>query len=157
METLFAENRTLIVFLHVISAVIWVGGMIAIRFSAHYSLAQLESKERLARTAYMLRNLFMIVAPFVVILLVTALIMALALGLHHGELKLVAFAKEGIWTIMTLNLLFMVLRRNKAQKLINEGKFDGAKSLLELIGTVLVPVNIALGIVAIYLGVTLSF
>jgi len=157
MDVLFAENRTLIVFLHVISAVIWVGGMIAIRFSAHYSLAQLEINERLARTAHMLKNLFMIVAPFVVILLATALIMAIALGLHEGELKLFAFAKEGIWTIMTLNLLFMVYRRNKAQRFINEGNFDAAKPLLGLIGRVLVPVNIAFGIVAIYLGATLSF
>jgi uncharacterized membrane protein len=156
METLFAENRTLIVFLHVISAVIWVGGMIAIRFSAHYSLAQLEGNMRLARTAHMLKNLFMIVAPFVVILLATALIMAIAMGLHHGGLKSLAFAKEGIWTIMTLNFLVMVFRRNKAQNLINSGDFEGAKPLLGPISKIMVPVNIILGIVAIFLGAVFS-
>ena len=156
METLFAENRALIIFLHVISAVIWVGGMIAIRFSAHYALAALEGPERLARTAQMLRNLFMIVVPFVVILLATALIMAIAMGLHHGDFKTLAFAKEGIWTVMTLNLAVMIFRRNKAQRLINEGDFAGAKPLLGLIGAVMVPVNIVLGLVAIFLGVLLS-
>ena len=30
MQDLFLENKTIIVFLHVISAVVWVGGMIAI-------------------------------------------------------------------------------------------------------------------------------
>ncbi len=156
MSELFAENRNLIVFLHVISAVVWVGGMIAMRFAAHYSFAELEPPLRLARTAHALKNLFTIVVPFVVLLLATALIMAIGMDLHHSDLKFVAFAKEGIWTVMALNLTAMILRRNKAQKLIDAGDFAGAKALLGLIGTVMVPVNIALGVVAIFLGVTLS-
>jgi putative copper export protein len=35
MTELFWANTELIVFLHVISAVIWVGGMVAMRFAAH--------------------------------------------------------------------------------------------------------------------------
>ena len=45
--SLFANYSDIIIFLHVISAVIWVGGMIAMRFAAHYSFAQIEDESRL--------------------------------------------------------------------------------------------------------------
>ncbi|MBN2894549.1 MAG: hypothetical protein JXK05_01470 [Campylobacterales bacterium] len=156
MSEFFATYQTPIIFLHVLSAVIWVGGMIAMRFAAHYSFAALEAPQRLARTAHALRNLFMMVVPFVLLLLLTALIMAVGMGLHHGELKLIAFAKEGIWSVMALNLGAMIYRRKKAQRLIDAGEFSSAAPLLGLIGRVMVPVNIALGIVAIFLGVMLG-
>ena len=38
----FKNYSSIIVFLHVISAVIWVGGMIAIRFAVHYSMQNIE-------------------------------------------------------------------------------------------------------------------
>ena len=156
MSEFFVENRNMIVFLHVISAVIWVGGMIAIRFAAHYSFARLEPPQRLERTAHVLKNLFTIVVPFVVLLLVTALVMVIGMDLHHSDLKMLAFAKEGIWSVMALNLFVMIWRRNKAQKCIDTGDYFGAKALLGLIGLVMVPVNIVLGIVAIFMGVMLS-
>jgi uncharacterized membrane protein len=156
MMDLLSEYRTQIVFLHVFSAVVWVGGMIAMRYAAHQSLMHLSPPERLERTAHALKRLFAIVAPFTLILLVTALIMAIGMGLHKSELKTLAFAKEGIWSVMLLNYLAMVLRRNSAQKMIIHGDLVGAKAKLELIGKFMVPVNILLGIIAIYLGVTFS-
>ena len=42
METLFNNFSSLIVFLHVLSAIIWVGGMIAIRFAVHYSMQEVD-------------------------------------------------------------------------------------------------------------------
>lgn len=51
MSEFFQNYSALIVFLHVISAVIWVGGMIAIRFAIHYSIQEIqEPKLRLERT-----------------------------------------------------------------------------------------------------------
>jgi len=72
MVEFFWANTELLVYLHVISAVVWVGGMIAMRFAAHYSFQVLEPADRLARTAQALGNLFKIVAPFIVLLIVTA-------------------------------------------------------------------------------------
>jgi uncharacterized membrane protein len=156
MADFFASYRSIIIFLHVISGVIWVGGMITMRYAVHYSLIELEPPLRLERTSEALKNLFRIVVPFVIILLVTALIMAVAMDLHHGELKMTAFIKEAIWGVMSINLFMMILRRAKAQKLMLSGEYAQAKPLLGLIGSVMVPVNIALGVTAIFLGVTLS-
>ena len=167
---IFADYRTQIVFLHVISAVIWVGGMVAMRFAAHNSFAEIESPlHRLERVAHALKRLFWIVTPFVIILIITAVIMAVGLGfreaavdVNHNVIDENAFfiyqlvhTKEAIWVIMASNLALMMFLRNKAEKLLLKGDATGAKGKLGLIGKYMVPLNIILGIVAIYLGVYL--
>ncbi|WP_304545632.1 hypothetical protein [Sulfurimonas microaerophilic] len=167
---LFAEYKTIIVFLHVISAVVWVGGMIAMRYAAHYSFAQIESPlHRMQRSAHALKRLFTIVSPFVFILIITAVIMAVGLGFRAAAVDAsgnviddyamyiynLVHVKEVIWMVMAVNLLAMILRRNKAQKLLDAGDSAGAKKALELIGKYMVPLNIILGVIAIFLGVTL--
>ena len=167
---IFADFRTQIIFLHVISAVIWVGGMIAMRFAAHNSFAEIESPlHRLERVAHALKRLFWIVTPFVIVLIITAVIMAVGLGFreaavdaNHNVIDADAFfiyslvhVKEAIWVIMASNLALMMFVRNKAEKYLNMGDTLGAKNRLGLIGKYMVPLNILLGISAIYLGVFL--
>ena len=170
MITLFADFRTQIVFLHVISAVVWVGGMVAMRFAAHNSFLEIESPlHRLERISHALKRLFYIVSPFVIILIITAVIMAVGLGFRVAavdasgnvidayamELYNLVHIKEVIWMIMGANLAVMMYLRAQADKLLVKGDSTGAKSKLGLIGKYMVPLNIILGIVAIYLGVTL--
>lgn len=166
---LFANHKTIIVFLHVISAVVWVGGMIAMRFAAHHSFMELSPEQRLPRVAHALKRLFTIVSPFVIVLIVTAVIMAVGLGFRAAAVDVngnviddyamyiynLVHVKEVIWMIMSVNLLAMILRRNKAQKLLDAGDMAGAKNILGLIGKYMVPLNIILGVIAIFLGVTL--
>ena len=157
MQEFFLEHKTIIVFLHVFSAVIRVGGMISMRYAAHYSFVEIESpQKRLERTAHALKRLFYLVLPFVIILLITAIIMIKGYSLSQSEFGLFAHAKEGIWTIMFLNLLAMIYRRNKAEKALEQADFVLAKNQLGLIGKVMVPLNIVLGIIAIFLGTYLS-
>ncbi|MFY9141335.1 hypothetical protein [Sulfuricurvum sp.] len=166
----FAHHRTLIVFLHVISAVIWVGGMIAIRFATHQSLAQIsDPKLRLERAAHTLKRLFTIVLPFVIVLIITAVIMAVGLGFRAAAMDPMGnvideyamsiyntvHIKEAIWLVMSLNLGAMMYRRRKAEKALKEGDITAAKDLLGVIAKYMVPVNIGLGIIAIYIGVFL--
>jgi len=153
MEQFFSEYKVIIVFLHVISAVIWVGGMVAMKYASHPSFMEIESPlKRLERIADALKRLFCIVAPFVLILLATAIIMVKGYSISDTEYKMFAYAKEGIWTIMFLNLAVMIRKRNNAQKAIERGELLLAKKQLGMIGKYMVPVNIALGVVAIFLG-----
>jgi uncharacterized membrane protein len=166
----FANFSTEIIFLHIISAVVWVGGMIAMRFAAHQSIQMIENTHvKIERTAYALKRLFTIVAPFVVILIITAILMAVGYGFRAAavdangnvidayamHLYNLVHVKESIWMIMTANFIAMVIRRNKAEKLIKNGDLIGAGAILKIIGKYMVPLNIILGICAIYLGVTL--
>lgn len=153
MVELFLANKTFIVFAHVISAVVWVGGMIAMRYAAHPSLMQIESPAaRLERIAAALKGLFTIVLPFVIILIITAVFMIKGYGLSQSEYAMFSHAKEGLWSIMFINLIVMIRRRNRAEKALKDSDVVLAKSQLELIGKYQVPANIVLGVCAIFIG-----
>ena len=142
-----------IVFLHVISAIIWIGGMIAIRLAVHPNLQLIEdTKTKLSRTLAIMGSFFNIVIPFIIILLITALIMSLG---HPLENKIFMNIKEAIWMIMVLNFTWMYITRKKAQTFFDKNRLADAKLTLIIIPKVLLPINIILGIVALWLGVTL--
>ena len=152
----FKNYSSIIVFLHVISAVIWVGGMIAIRFAVHYSMQNIEEpKIKLARTLELLKRFFSMVIPAILTLLITAIIMIITLGFKETELYSVVITKEIIWFIMTFIFLIVYVKRNKAQKAFDSGDFANAKNNLLPIATYFIPVNIILGLIAIFLGITL--
>ena len=152
MKQLFEDYATIIIFLHILSAVIWVGGMIAIRFAVHPALQSIEDpKVKLDKTLQIVGKLFHIVLPFIFIGLITALIMLIGAGFSGWIVHL----KESIWTIMTLNFIYMYIKRYKAHKLFDQGNLAGAKAMLSILPTVLLPINIVLGLTAILSGVIL--
>jgi len=172
MTDLFWAHTELIVFLHVISAVIWVGGMIAMRFAAHHSFASIEDPRlKLQRIAHALKRLFYIVIPFVIILIITAVLMAVGWDFRNAAVDAsgnvidenamlmynFVHLKEVLWMLMAGNLGFMMWLRSKAEKLLAEDNLRDTQKKLGLIGKYLVPLNIAMGIAAIYLGVVLRY
>ncbi len=156
MTEFFNNFSSIIVFLHVISAVIWVGGMIAIRFAVHYSIQNIEDpKVKLGRTLENLKRFFNIVIPTIITLLITAIIMIIALGFKGTALYNIVIVKEIIWTIMLIIFITIYMKRNKAQKAFDSGDFANTKKQLIPIATYFIPINIVLGLVAIFLGITL--
>ena len=102
------------------------------KFAAHPSFIQIESPlHRLERISQSLNRLFMIVLPFVVILIITAVIMAVGLGFRAAAVDAsgnvideyamhiynLVHVKEVIWMIMAANLTAMIFIRNKEQKI----------------------------------------
>lgn len=157
MVELFAEYKVIIVFLHVISAVVWVGGMIAMRYAAHPSFMALESPaQRLERIVYALKRLFIIVFPFTIILVLTAVVMLIGYDLKSTDYAQLGYVKEGIWMLMFLNYLLMVKRRNRAAAFLEKNDILGAKIAMALVGKYMIPLNIILGVIAIFLGSNLS-
>ena len=156
MTEFFNNFSSIIVFLHVISAVIWVGGMIAIRFAVHYSIQNIEDpKVKLGRTLENLKRFFNIVIPTIITLLITAIIMIIALGFKGTALYNIVMVKEIIWTIMLIIFITIYMKRNKAQKAFDSGDFANTKKQLIPIATYFIPINIVLGLIAIFLGITL--
>ena len=156
MVELFGAYAHEIVFLHVISAFIWVGGMIAIRFAVHPNMQLIDDpKVKLGRTLAIMGKFFHIVIPFILLILITGLIMAIATEGHHSEQKFTFISKESIWMIMSMNFIWMYFKRRKAQKLFDAGSLSEAKITVALIPKVLLPINIILGIIALWFGVTL--
>jgi uncharacterized membrane protein len=145
----------IIIFLHVLSAIVWVGGMIAIRVAVHPTMQSIEEpKIKLGKTLIIMGKLFHLVLPFIVLLLITAIMMVLQFH-FEGKFASLAYTKEIIWSVMTLNFSIMYLKRYRAEKLFNLGKLAEAKQQVSNIPNLLLPINILLGVVALYLGVVL--
>ena len=155
VESLFANYADWILFFHVMAAIVWVGGMIAIRFAVHPSLQHIEDPTvRLARTLEVLGNFFTLVIPMIVIIIATAVVMSLGLNFKEGDpgLNKIVHVKEGIWLLMSAIFATVYIRRNRAERLFVGGDLAGAKMQLEPIAAYLIPANILLGMLALYLG-----
>jgi len=153
---LFSDYAFYLVFLHVLGAIVWVGGMIGMRVAVHPGLQHIEDpKKRMARTLEIVRNLFALVLPFIFIILITGFIMGLAVGAPGTPAGTVVHIKEGVWTLMTINYSVMVWRRNKAERYFVSGDLAGARAMMAPIPNLMLPVNIALGILALVLGIAL--
>ncbi len=156
MVDFFNNYSSIIVFLHVISAVIWVGGMIAIRFAVHYSMQNIEEpKIKLERTLENLKRFFSLVIPAILTLLITAIIMIIGSGFKESTLYSLVIVKELIWTLMTIIFIIIYIKRNKAQKSFLNEDMNTTKNNLIPIANYFIPINILLGIVAIFIGVLL--
>jgi len=159
-----------IIFLHVLSAFIWVGGMIAIRFAIHPSLQLIEDPSvRLGRTLAITGKFFHFVIPFIILIIITAIFMSVGLGFRASAVSAtgeiisqsayaiyqIVHIKEVIWIVMVANFSYMYIKRAKAQKLYDSGELSSAKESVAIIPKLLLPINITLGILALWLGITL--
>ena len=155
MIDIFTSFGTLIVFLHIISAVIWVGGMITVRFMVHPAMQLIATPAvRVSRSIHITKNLFNIVIPAILLLVVTGIVMIYGFG-HKGDILI--HAKEGIWTFMLINFVVMYLRVKKADKLMRDkdDKLAEAQKQLGVVSKYMLPVNIVLGLSAIFIGASL--
>jgi len=126
--------------------------MIAIKFAVHPVIQTIdEPKIRLGTNLRIVGRLFNLVMPFIVMSILCALLIIQGAGYAGGFIYL----KEAIWTIMSLNYAYMYFQRSQAQTLFNRGDLEGAKSKMRLLPTILLPINIVLGIGTIFLGVML--
>jgi len=153
---IFNDLTSLIIFLHVFSAIIWVGGMIALRFAVHFTMQGIEKPEvKLKLILDYLQRFFNIVRPMIGLLLVTAVIMTIGFAFKGTPMAIIAHTKEAIWLVMTAVFIVIYLKRNTAQMYFDAKDFKSSKQTLELIAKYLIPINIILGLVALYLGITL--
>lgn len=156
MQQLMSNYGGVIIFLHILSAIIWIGGMIAMRIAVHPAMQTInEPHIKLGKTLEIIGRLFALVLPFVVILLITAVVMTIGLGFAGTPLSITAHTKEVIWLIMTINFTYMFTKRTQAQRLFDDGDMAGAKAKVANFANLLLPINIALGLLALYLGVVL--
>ncbi|MGW8169998.1 MAG: hypothetical protein ACWGHH_08355 [Sulfurovaceae bacterium] len=144
----------ILVTLHVLSAIIWVGGMIAIRVAVHPLNLTWEDEElRINRNLAVTKRLLFLALPFVLIVVVTGIM--LSAPLKGTSLVSMVHTKEAIWLIMAFNFSWIFLRRNIAQRAFNNFDLPGAKRVMVPLANFFLPLNIILGLVALWLGVSL--
>lgn len=152
---IFANYSKYIVLIHVLSAVIWVGGMIAIRLFVHTNAVRIDSNViKFELILNYLKSFFNIALFCIILLFATAILMAIGLGFKGTPLYTIIHVKEAILTIMLLVFIYIYKKRNRAQEFFDSHNYEATKKELKPIG-ILIPINIVLGLVAIYFGVVL--
>lgn len=159
------DYTNLVIFLHVVSAVMWVGGMMAILVITKKAHKGISDQYHLNSNASLIKNYFKFLSPFIILSLVTALIMALGykdnaiaedgfiIDYKSMEIYKSITLKGSIWSAMVMNMILMIW-------IISKAEADGCetqKSLdcMWLVNTYLLPLNIIMGAVAIYIGVSI--
>lgn len=157
MSAFFAEYARIIVFLHVFAAIIWIGGMIAVRLAVHPSLAVIEEREkRLELVIGALNRFFLMVSPSIVILGITGIVMMLGIGFKGvPELYVTVHIKTQIWMVMAVIYGVIYYRFVMAKKSFAGGDMDTTAKQLAPLSKWMIPANIFLGLIAVMLGVVL--
>lgn len=154
-----------VIFLHVISAVMWVGGMMAILVITKTAHASVSDERRLAGRATLIKSYFKFLIPFILLSAITALFMALGykdnaiaddgfiIDNQSFEIYKYITLKGSIWGAMVMNMFLMVWIISKAE--VDGCKLQKAADCMWLVNTYLLPINIIMGLVAIYIGVSI--
>ncbi len=164
--TVMTDHAIVIIFLHVLSAAIWLGGLVALLVLSRKAKDGAEIERRFSGRAALFKKLFKFLAFFVIVLFITALIMAL--GYRDNAIDTDGFIIDNasyeiykyinmkgiLFVVMVMNMLFTIWIITKAECRLC--KTRRATDCMWLVNTYLLPINIILGIVAIYLGVVLE-
>ena len=150
------ENMGIIIFIHILSAIIWVGGMIGIRFSVYSTLKDMQDHNtKFLKTLQIMKKQQIMTIPFVLLSILTSIIMTSGINFRGTQLYNIIHIKESIWLIMSLNFFAIYQTTTKAQNLIYNHDILQGREQLAIINKLLLPINIILGIIALYLGIML--
>lgn len=153
---------TVIIFLHGMSAVIWIGGLIALWYISYNTSSELTAEGRFENRAAIIKKFFIFLSPSIFLSLVTALFMAFGyldnaydpdgfiidMG-NVAAFKLIKL-KGSIWGALVFDMLLIAytLRNVKCGRSTDKASTD----CMWLVHTYLLPAGIFLGTVNIFIG-----
>lgn len=140
--------RNLLLFLHIVGAIFWMGGMtfmlLALRPAAH---AQLQPPVRLPLMADVLRRFFVLVIASIAVLLATGLWLLMQVPGAQAPAGWHAMAGLGVLMMLIFGHVFFSPWRRLQRAVAAQDWPEGGKRMNQI--TLLVKVNLALGWLAI--------
>lgn len=158
MSEFYHNYANIILPLHIISAVIWVGAMIGYVMSSFPAIKQIPNEKLMVRTSIRtLRRLSQLIIVVSIILGITGVM--IAIGASYGDkdplLAAIINTKEALWIFMFLNTMVIFYKVLQSKKRCLDSDAAGAKDNIRLISNYLIMVNIFLGLTAAYFGMML--
>ncbi len=158
MGSLYIEYLPVIFMVHILCAVIWVGGMIGFSLTVYPSLLQIPNEKMSIRTALRtLNRFFRLLVPVSLLLGMSGFMMAIGKDFAHRDpvLSVVVTSKELIWVFMFLLYLYSFYKIKEARARCLASDSGHAKDNVRLIAWYTFGISILLGGVAIYFGYVL--
>ena len=158
-EYLYENFAAFIVPIHLLSTVLWIGGMVMFVFSVYPSLKQIPNQKQMIRTSFrVLKRFYNILIPAMVLQALSGVVMEY--GRHYEEMDptLVAIvgAKEAIWALMFMIAIFGYYKISDTKKKCLGDEPELAYDNIRLIAHYLFAISIFLGLFAIYFGLILE-
>jgi len=159
---LMTDYPTTIIFVHVFSAMVWEGGMIALWFIGYNTSKELSIQDRYADRVAVVKKYFLFLTPFIIILFVTAIFFALGykdnaydfdgfvLDMNNADMYKLINANGSVFAVMVLNMFLILYTLTRTGT--DRYKGNRAADSIWLVNTFLLPLNIFLGAVGTYMG-----
>ena len=150
------EYLGIILTVHILSVIIWIGGMVTFMFSLYPSVLQIPNDKLMIRTSIRsLNRYFKILLPSVVILGISGILMEIS-GNYDAQaptIEAMIGAKEAIFVLMSVNFSFGFYKIKEAKQRCMKSDIHYAQDNIRLIIHYFFGLNILLGIFALYFGI----
>ncbi len=154
-----ARNQKWIIFSHVLSAIILMGGFITLSVSVSHLVDTENVKEYTLRTVMsIVKRYLYFVAPLFVVLLISAIIMQIGFIYDNSNpiFLTIVHTNNFIWGFMFALYIYIVKKRYDAHKHYEAENFSACKNDLILIVRYLFILEFVLGAIASYFGLILK-
>lgn len=154
----FGNFPRLIILLHIVSAILLVGGLFVLRVIIAPILDKLkDEEERLGRSLELIRRFGYFVIPVMFILILASVFMNVGLGFKYGNpsMYILVHTKEAIWTFIAFNFIYMAFKYKDARNAYLAKEWVEVQENLILMMNYLIPLNFVLGLIGVYLGIIL--
>jgi len=153
---LFGNFGRIIVFIHVISAAFLLGSMIMIRFIIKPILMAIDDEAmRYDRCIQILNKYTYYIFAAMLIIISASLTMSVGLGFEYANPTMFSMihVKEAMWVFIAFNFVYMYSKLVNARRLYKKRNFFEVHENLGLIVNFLIPLNIILTLISVYMGV----
>ncbi len=155
---LFNDFGGIIVFFHIIAASFLLGSMFMIVFIIKPALMDIDDLAvRYSRCIKILGRYFYYLLGVMALIISASFAMRVGLGFEFASPVLLSLVhvKEAIWLLVACNFIYMYIRLRNAKKLLSTREFFEVHENLGLIVNWLMPLNIILSMIAIYIGIAI--
>lgn len=154
----FGSFARIIVFLHIVSATLLIGGLYILRFVIKPILMTMKDEEdKFERCLSILDRYSKFLLLVMLVLISASLMMTVGFGFQYASpiTYTLIHIKEAIWLFMAFNFAFMYWKLLSAKKAYKKCDYFEVKENIILIIHCLVPLNLLLALAAVFIGVTI--
>jgi len=156
---IFNNHKTLIIFLHILSASMLIGSMFMIIFIIRPIAKNIEDIEvKCSNCLKLLRRFNIFLAPTMLIIFSASFFMNVGMGFEYGDPTtfIMIHIKEAIWLFLIFNFLYMYKKYLIAKKACKEKDFLVTQENIILITKYLLPLNLIVSLIAVYFGIAIK-
>ncbi|MFK5882422.1 MAG: hypothetical protein QM482_09435 [Sulfurospirillum sp.] len=156
---IFENYKTLIIFLHVLSASFLIGSMFVIIFIVRPIAKKVEDIELKCENCLKILQRFNIfLVPIMLTILSASFFMNIGMGFEYGDptVFIVIHIKEAIWIFLAFNFLYIYKKYMNAKKAYRQKDFLVTQENIILITKYLIPLNLVISLIAVYFGVVIK-